>query len=107
MKICGLSFTEETIGDIQCTVDANPAISRRSLSKRLCELLDWRSATGRLKEISCRKAVSMLHRRNLVRLPEAALVPGFQVRSARKPFIRPAVACTLAELGCIKLILIE
>jgi hypothetical protein len=107
MKICGLSFTEETIGDIQRTVNANPAVSRRSLSKRLCELLDWRSATGRLKEISCRKAVSILHRRNLVRLPEAASVPGFQVRSARKPFIRHAVSCTLTELGCIKLILID
>jgi hypothetical protein len=107
MKICGLPFTEETIGDIQRTVDADPATSRRLLSKRLCELLDWRSATGRLKEISCRKAVSILHRRNLVRLPDAVPVPGFQVRSARKPFIRSAVACTLAELGSVDMILID
>lgn len=107
MKFFGLSFSEETIVDIQRTVDTNPGISRRSLSKRLCESLDWRSATGRLKEMSCRKAVSMLHRRNLVHLPEAVSVPGFQVRSVRKAFIRPAVACTLAELGGVHLILID
>lgn len=107
MKIFGLPFTKETIGNIQRTVDANPAISRRSLSKRLCELLDWRSATGRLKEITCRKAVSMLHRRTLVSLPETAPVPGFQVRAVRKPFIRSAVVCTLAELGTVDLIRID
>lgn len=107
MKICGLSFTEETIGDIQRTVEANPSISRRSLSKRLCALLDWRSATGRLKELNCRKAVSILHRRNLVSIPEAASVPGFRARIVRKPFIRSAVACTLAELGVVNLIRID
>jgi hypothetical protein len=107
MKIFGLSFTKETIGDIQRTVDANPAISRRSLSKRLCESLGWRSATGRLKEISCRKAVSLLHRRKFVTLPEAAPVPGFQVRVVREPYVRPVVVCTLAELGAVNLILIE
>ena len=107
MKICGLSFREGTIDDIQRTVDANPAISRRSLSKRMCELFDWRSATGRLKELNCRKAFSILHRRNLVSLPETTPVPGFQVRTVRKPFIRAAVACTLAELGPVNLIRID
>ena len=107
MKICGLSFRESTIDDIQRTVDANPAISRRSLSKRMCELFDWRSATGRLKELNCRKAFSILHRRNLVSLPETIPVPGFQVRTVRKPFIRSAVACTLAELGPVNLIRID
>lgn len=107
MKICGLSITEANISDIQRTVDANPAISRRSLSKRLCELFKWHSVTGRIKELNCRKAVSVLHRRNLVRLPEAVSVPGFQVRSVRKAFIRLAVVCPLAELGGVNLILID
>lgn len=107
MKIFGLTFTKETMSDIQRTVDANPAISRRSLSKRLCELSGWRSATGRLKEMNCRKAISTLHRRNLVCLPEAASVPGFKVRPVRGPYHRPAVACTLAELGCVNLTLID
>lgn len=107
MKICGLPFTEEIIGDVQRTVDSNPAISRRSLSKRLCELHSWRSVSGRLKEVVCRKAVSLLHNRQLLRLPEASQVPAFQVRAARKPYSRPSVNCALAELGDINLILIE
>ena len=107
MKICGLPFTKDTIGDIQSRVDDNPAISRRSLSKRLCELFDWRSATGRLKEVTCRKAVSVLHRRNLVSLPEASSVPSFQLQAVHKPYVRPAVVCKLAELGSVNLILID
>ena len=107
MKIFGLSFTQETICDIQRTVDDNPAISRRSLSKRLCELFKWKSVTGRLKEMNCRKAISTLHHRNLVRLPEAVSVPGFQVKSVREPYNRPVVDCSLAELGNVNLILID
>ncbi|MFZ3209634.1 MAG: hypothetical protein WA140_12540 [Geobacteraceae bacterium] len=107
MKIYGLSFSEETIGDIQRIVDENPAISRRSLLKRLCELFNWHSATGRLKEMNCRKAVSMLHRCNLVCLPEASPVPGFQTKALSKPYIRSAVVCSLAELGCVNLILVD
>jgi hypothetical protein len=107
MRICGLTFTEETIEDIQRTVDENSTISRRSLSKHLCESLDWRSVTGRLKEVSCRKAIAMLHKRNLVHLPDAVPVPGFQAQSVHKPFLRLAVTCTLTELGRVDLILIK
>jgi hypothetical protein len=107
MKICGLAFTEKTIGDVQRAVDSNPAISRRSLSRSLCELHDWRSVSGRLKEVVCRKAVSILHSRHLVRLPEASPVAAFQIRPAHKPYQRPAVNCTLAELGDVNLLLID
>jgi len=108
MKLCGLTFAKETIGDIQRTVDVNPAISRRSLSKQLCESFDWRSATGRLKEIACCKAISTLHSLGLVCLPEASPVPGFMAPTVScEPYVRPAVACTLKELGSVNLVLID
>ena len=103
----GLAFTEKTIGDVQRAVDSNPAISRRSLSRSLCELHDWRSVSGRLKEVVCPKAVSILHSRHLVRLPEVSPVSAFQIRPAHKPYQRPAVNCTLAELGDVNLLLID
>lgn len=107
MKIFGLTFGKEVVKEIQQTVDQNPGISRRSLSRHLCELSDWRSATGRLKDVTCRKAISMLHRSNLIRLPEATRVPGFQAQPVRKPYLRSAVVCSLVELGSINLILID
>jgi len=107
MKIFGLKFNENSIGEIQRTVDSESTISRSSLSKRLCELFNWRSVTGRLKEINCRKALSTLHLRKLISLPEAASVPAFKARTVHKPYIRPVVTCELAELGGVNLILID
>jgi hypothetical protein len=107
MKICGLTFTHETISDIQRTVDTNPSISRRLLSKQLCELFDWRSVSGRLKEVTCRKAISLLDRKKLVRLPEAVPVPAFKLQPVRKQYSRPDVDCRLSELGSVNLILID
>lgn len=108
MKLCGLTFTKESIGDIQQILDENPAISRRSLSRQLCELFDWRSVTGRFKEVVCRKALVMLQKLGHVKLPDIAPVPGFTTPSVhREPYLRPAVACSLRELGRVDLILID
>ncbi len=108
MKLCGLTFTKESIGDIQQIVEANPAISRRSLSRQLCELFDWRSVTGQFKEVVCRKALAMLQNLGHIKLPDIVPVPGFKTPSTpRTPYQRPAVACSLQELGRVELILID
>ena len=52
-------------------VDEAPDISCRSLSRRVCELLSWRRSDGRLKDMSCRKALSHLHKTGTLQLPDA------------------------------------
>ena len=71
MQLCGREFTGEAIARIEEMVGANPALSRRALSLRVCEWLQWRSINGKLKEVSCRKALLELHRRRLLTLPAA------------------------------------
>lgn len=99
MWINGLQFTEAVIGDLAQAVAAEPSMSRRQLSRRLCEEHDWRSASGKPKDMSCRKALLELERRGAVSLPEP-----------RTPFLLPAVTapidrelpelrCPLEELG--------
>jgi len=71
MIICGQTFSPGTLEHIQQLVDENPDISRRALSRRVFELLEWRHPDGRLKDMSCRKALLRLHKTGTLRMPDA------------------------------------
>jgi hypothetical protein len=55
-----------------------PAISRLQLSRRVCQWLDWRSPSGRLQDMSCRKALAQLNRRGVLDLPQREKTYGFE-----------------------------
>lgn len=95
-----LEFTDSLMSKISETIKAEPGISRRQLSRRICEWMDWRSPNGKLKEMSCRKALVELKRRKLIDLPECRQY-AFKNRGLRPPYV-PALAkvsCSLDELG--------
>jgi hypothetical protein len=71
MKVGGRQIDEATIARMQRTIDAHPGVSRTALSRRICEDLGWRSPNGRLKEVSCRKALLKLQRSGALRLAES------------------------------------
>jgi hypothetical protein len=70
MVVCGRNFTSEMISRIQGKVEAEPGLSRRELSRQVCEWMDWRTQRGGWQEGSCRKALAILHRRKVLRLPQ-------------------------------------
>jgi len=79
-------------------------LSRYRLAREVCEQFQWRDAQGRLKEMSCRKRLAQWHRRGLIELP---------VKQREVPCALPLpsldlapIDATLAELGCIDLILV-
>ena len=88
------------ISRIQAAVNAEPSLSRRTLSRRVCEWLDWRSPSGSLQEMSCRKALAKLQRGKVLALPDRSGAYGFE-RVSQKPLgIEIAeLTCTLEELG--------
>jgi hypothetical protein len=91
MWLSGQWFGAEVVARIAAAVQADPAISRRALSRRVCEWLDWRAPDGRLRQMSCRKALVELHRRGGVELPAGEPMR----RGAARPAptrARPAVA---------------
>lgn len=71
MNICGLDFTPDIISRIQGEITSQPDLSRVRLSRAICGILDWRSATGKLKEMSCRVALLKLERSGKLKLPAA------------------------------------
>jgi len=109
VNIIEQKFTSERLAQIQSTIAAKPDISRRELARQVCEWLDWRSANGKLQEMSCRKALLKLHQQGHIELPEAKMPANFARPSPGKSenelFAGPSpVDCSLAELGQIKLV---
>lgn len=106
MQICGREFPPDIIDRISQTLQETPLISRRALSRRVCEWMCWRSPTGKLKEMSCRKALLELHRRGVIDLPESNGEYAFQRPMSRLGVVAPRpveVACTFEELGRVEL----
>lgn len=110
MRVCGREFSPEMIARIDATVRAEPSLSRRALSLRVCEWLQWRAANGNLKEVSCRKALLALHRRGLIPLP-AADKSRFRHAGAGPPPDRltdpPELSCSLQALGPIRIVAVS
>lgn len=69
MVVCGQSFAEPTLERLRATIREDPTLSRRALSRRVCEWLGWKSANGRLKEMSARCALLKLQRAGVLQLP--------------------------------------
>ena len=81
-------------------VEASPSITRRELSRQICELNGWRSPNGNLKDMSCRKALVELNRRGVIKLPQAERVQNFLDPGTVVPEDKlPHTTCSLAELG--------
>lgn len=100
----GRSFSQEMLDRITALGRAQPGISRRQLSLRVCEWLHWHNAAGRAQEMSCRKTLAQLQRRGLIELP--ALKRRYAFQEPRAPVACAPVAqvsCTLAELGEVEL----
>ena len=85
MQVCGQYFSQETLRRIQKAVDAEPGLSRRFLSRQVCEWLDWRGVNGRLQDMSCRKALVLLHRKGLVTLPACSETHAFDAPATAAP----------------------
>ena len=110
MRVCGREFSREVIARIEATVESEPSLSRRALSLRVCEWLQWRAANGKLKEVSCRKALLELHRGGLIPLP-AAEESCFERSCAKLPadglIDVPELQCTLKDLGEIRIVAVS
>ena len=99
MVVCGRDFSGEMISRIQAKVNAEPDLSRRQLSRQICEWMDWRKADGGWKEGSCRKALARMNREKVLILPERRRVCAEQPRRAPQEVKVAEVAGKLRELG--------
>ncbi len=110
MLICRKEFSEEIIEKISSTVTANPDISRRDLSLRVCDWLAWKSPNGRFQEMSCRVALLKLEKRGIIKLPQPHVWVSDRIKAKSQVVpIREinTVCCSLKDAGRIDLIRID
>jgi hypothetical protein len=83
-RYCGRHFSPEDIQRIVELIRSSPGSSRAALSRRLCEMFDWRKPDGGLKEMSCRVAMLRMQAEGLIALParRAANFDGYRAPTA-------------------------
>lgn len=64
------TFSDEILARLSERIQEETRLSRRQLSRRVCEWLDWRNPAGRLQEMGCRKTLLELDRRQVIQLPK-------------------------------------
>ena len=69
VRYCGRVFTVSQMETIRTLIADIPRANRAQLSRRVCQILDWRRPDGRLKEMSCRVVMLCMHRDGLITLP--------------------------------------
>ena len=106
MRISGLEFSDKLFERIRQTVQTEPEVSRSDLSRRICQWEGWRSANGRLRQMSCRVALLKLERQNTIHLPASRGRPAVRRRVRRRAAPRQRRRYRLAELQPIELVLV-
>ena len=109
MQVKGQLFSTKIVDQINSAIVQEPHISRRALSRRICQWLNWRSSRGDWQDGTCRKALAELHRRGVLHLPEVRDTGRFKPQRPcpdqdRLDFNPPLFSGSLTELGSIEVV---
>ena len=114
----GRTVTGKDIAFIKELITANPADSRRALSKKLCQAWNWVQPNGALRDMVCRGLMLELHRAEYIQLPAIKCSPQNPFVRRKKPekvqidktplytelsHIRPLEFCQVRRSSCEKL----
>jgi hypothetical protein len=101
LKYRGRVVTDSDVAFIQELIAAHPALSRRALSKKLCEAWNWVQPNGHPRDMVCRGLMLALHRAGHIELPKRQHAPPNPLAKRSRP---PAAAdIDRAPLdGCLK-----
>lgn len=97
LTIRGRHFAARELLQIRALVQGSPKDHRFAISKKVCEMLDWRQPNGRLKDRACRDVLARLQELGFLRLPPPRRPPvrrrpiSFTAETAPRPSlsIRP------------------
>lgn len=102
-RYCGKTFAKKELDEICGIVRNNPQEHRVSLSKTVCEALNWRKPDGGLKEMSCRVAMLRMEKDGLLKLPPPRKRNGNGKKSKRRTLLAaPRSSFTIKSLGDLR-----
>ena len=103
LKHRGREVSEQDVELIQELIATNPELSRRALSKKLCEAWDWYQPNGNPRDMVCRGLMLALHRSGHIELPPVRMVTPNPLARRRRPapvdVDQTPIRTSLRELG--------
>jgi hypothetical protein len=107
LRYRGRAVTSSDVDFIQRLIAEHHVLSRRALSKKLCEAWNWVQPNGQLRDMVCRGLMLQLHRKGLIDLPARRRTPPNPfVERARPERIEVAPVplwASLSEIGPVEL----
>lgn len=103
----GLELGASELTQIRTLIATQPGWSRYRLSRELCQLWDWRTATGQIKDMAARTLLGKLQERGLVELPARRCASPNRMRHKRVVAVshsQEAVHASLAELQPLQIV---
>jgi hypothetical protein len=96
----GRAITPEAVAFVRAQLVAHPGVTRRALSRQLCDAWEWRQPNGTLCDALCRSLLLRLHRAGHVTLPPGRWTPGVRRRPQPAPVLvdRTVITGPLAAL---------
>jgi len=94
LKYRGRVVTDSDVTFIQELIAAHPTLSRRALSKKLCEAWNWVQPNGHPRDMVCRGLMLALHRAGHIELPNRQHAPPNPLAKRSRP---PAAADSMAS----------
>jgi hypothetical protein len=99
-------FEQNLLESAKALIKEHPAVTRTKLSQLLCEKLDWKSFTGKLREADCRKEMLRLEREGIMTFPQSKRKSTTNTGGYNQltDLSLPTVSGNLSELGTIDLL---
>jgi hypothetical protein len=107
MVMQGRELGAAELTQIRALIQTQPGWSRYRLSRELCQLWDWRTATGQLKDMAARTLLGKLQERGLVELPARRCASPNRMRHKRVVAVchaQEAIRARLAELQPLEIV---
>ncbi len=100
----GRVFAPELIERIRVAQRAHPQWTRCRLAREVCQWIDWRSAVGKLKEMSCRKALLKLYRQGHIALPAPTRRIEFRAKSCERVELETTSATKITRIQQLEVV---
>lgn len=111
LRFRGRMVSESDLAFIRSLIREHPAVSRRELSRKVCQAWNWVQANGAPRDMVCRGLMLALERAGHITLPPVKRTPANPLvvrRRPRRPEIEASpVTGSLKELGALEFRLVR
>jgi hypothetical protein len=105
-KYRGRVVTDADVAFINELIAAHPSLSRRALSKKLCQAWNWLQPNGQPRDMVCRGLMLALHRAGQIQLPDRKQTPANPLLKRSRPALieidRTPLRASLHTLGGLR-----